>query len=149
VTALLYHACRFRANRETVRSVSLGELRRVLAGPAAPIDGAEPVPSCYVQLPALAIWAVLAEGPPEPVDGWFRTRSGDRLEVLAILGLRPGRGGFTAVEVAGPAPGLADREDSTELFAPIQAGTGAQAGLAAVKSDAELLELCWRVEDLG
>jgi hypothetical protein len=147
--ALLHHAFSYREGREQVRVVAAAELGRVLLEPleAGPVPG--PPGSRYVQLPSLAIWAVLSEGPPEPIDGWFRIRRADHLDALAILGIRPGRAGFTALEVAGAPPGLRHRESTVPLFAPMQSEAGVPAGLAAVASEAELLELCWRVEALG
>ena len=149
VAALFHHAYLFWANGEPVRAVAMEELRRILAGaPARPAltgDGG----SRYVQLPPLAVWGVLAEGPPEPLDGWFRTRTGDTMHALAILGLRPGRDGFTALEVSGPAPGLGERDPTTPLFAPVISETQVPAGIGAVTSDVELLELCWRAEAIG
>ncbi len=147
-SALLHHAALFRASGEPVRIVSEEELRRALVQPPGPSPTAEPALARYVQLPALAIWGVLSDGPPEPLDGWFRMRSGERLDALAILGLRPGREGFTALEVSGPAPGLERRESMVPLFAPMQSETGVPAGIGAVTSEAELLELCWRIEAL-
>jgi hypothetical protein len=61
--------------------------------------------------------------------------------------LSPTRGGFTAVELGGSHPGLAERADGTALFASSLAGTAAS-GLASLEDEAELLELAWRVESL-
>jgi hypothetical protein len=65
------------------------------------------------------------------------------LNVLAVLGIRSGRAGFTTLEVRGRRPGIAP------VFAPLQSGVEARAALATVRSEAELLELAWRVETLG
>jgi hypothetical protein len=111
-----------------------------------PPDRLSAGPSSYVQLPPLRIWGTpLAGAPPEPLDGWFRSRHGDQLSVFAVFGLNPRRAGLTAVEAAGPRPGPLDREDGSPLFAPRLEG-GAAAGLHSVAGVEELLELAWRVE---
>jgi CBS domain-containing protein len=103
-------------------------------------------PSVYIQLPPLAVWgAPVAGAPPEPLDGWFLSREGDRITLLAIFGLHPGRAGLTTVETAGPRPGPLRRPDGSALFAPLLDGAAA-AGLRSVAGEEELLELAWRVE---
>lgn len=149
VAALFHHAYLFWASGEPVRSLTIEELRRMLAEAPPRSEAREPGGSRYVQLPPLAVWGVLVEGPPEPLDGWFRIRTGDTMDALAILGLRSGREGFTALEVSGPEPGLSTRDATTPLFAPVVSEAGAAAGAGAVTSQAELLELCWRAEGLG
>ena len=100
----------------------------------------------YVQLPPLRVWGVPSEGAPaEPLDGWFAIPKDGRLEVLAVFGLHPGRGGLTAVAVEGPRPGFLEREDGSPLFAPTLPG-GEAAGLASVIGQEEVLELAWRLE---
>jgi hypothetical protein len=69
--------------------------------------------------------------------------AGDRLNVLGIFGLRPGRDGFTAVEVAGPRPHELRRADGTPLFSPVLTG-GEAARLHSLVGAEELLELGWR-----
>lgn len=102
--------------------------------------------SRYVQLPALRVWGVPAEGAPaEPLDGWFAMPQGGILSVLAVFGLHPGREGLTAVLVEGPRPGFLMREDGSALFSPTLPG-GGDAGLASVIGEEELLELAWRLE---
>jgi hypothetical protein len=147
--ALLHHAYLFWASGEVVRTVPYDVLTRILARPPGRRATEPPIPPyCYVQLPALAIWGVLEDSPPEPLDGWFATRLGDRLHGLAVFGLRPGRVGFTTLEVSGTRPGLAMRHEPVPLFAPITTEQGVAAGIGAVTSEAELLELCWRIEDI-
>jgi len=102
-------------------------------------------PSGYIQLPPLRVWGIGVEGgPAEPLDGWFAFQSGESLSVLAIFGIHPGRAGFTAVEVAGPRPGVLERADGSALFSAALPGA-AQAGLASIVGAEELLELAWRL----
>ena len=71
-----------------------------------------PSSSGYLLLPRNLVWAEPAPGlTPEPVDGFFWTRTGaedepDRLHVLLVLGVRPDRAGFSVV----PATGVLDTE---------------------------------------
>ncbi len=149
VAALFHHAYLFWASGESVRSLTIEELRRLLAQAPPRPEASDEGNSRYLQLPPLAVWAVLEDGPPEPLDGWFRRKTGDTIDALAILGLRPGREGFTALEVSGPEPALPARDATTPLFAPVVSEAGVAAGAGAVTSPAELLELCWRAEGLG
>ncbi len=123
-------------------------LRAALADrSAAPPDPPEAAAGTrYVQLPGRRVWGVpVAGAPPEPLDGWFVTRTSDRLSLLAVFGLHRGRDGFTAVEVDGPRPHPLRRPDGSPLFAPALAG-GREAGLYSIEGMEELLELAWRVE---
>ena len=126
------------------RTVTIDEeaLDRALAGEQ---DVAASRQAGYVQLPRLRVWGVGVEGgPAEPLDGWFVSPRGDSLSVLAILGIQPGRAGFTAVEVVGPRPGSLERADGSPLFSAALPGA-AQAGLVSIVGEEELLELAWRL----
>ena len=105
-------------------------------------------PTSYMQLPPLVVWGVpIAGSPPEPLDGWFLSRPGGVLTLLAVFGLRPGREAMTTVEIAGPRPPASlARLDGTPLFAPRVTG-GAAAQLYSVEGEEELLELACRVEE--
>jgi hypothetical protein len=73
-----------------------------------------PAPSGYLSFPRHLLWARIgAEATPEAVDGLFWTMVGAddpalppfaRIDVLLVLGLRPGRPGFSVAEV-GAHPG--------------------------------------------
>lgn len=134
---------------QTVRLVSDPELSGLLSEqPSRPTVRPSDRPTRYVQLPALRVWATpIAGQPPEPLDGWFVGTDAERLVLLASFGLSQTRGGFTAVELAGPRPGLVARDDGSPLFASTLSG-GAAAGLASLQDEAELLELAWRIESL-
>lgn len=130
----------------SVREVPREALDQLAAGPGES-PKAESGTTIYFQLPALAVWgSPMAGGVPEPLDGWFATRRGERLMLLGVFGLHPGRGGFTTVEISGPRPDQPlVRPDGTPLFAPRLSG-GASAGLYSVDGEEELLELGWRVD---
>lgn len=76
-----------------------------------------PVPAGYFQLPRNLFWARLSEdAAPEPVDGFFWSMVGkedskvppyERLDVLLVLGMRPGRPGFGVIDVEATLPDLA------------------------------------------
>ncbi|MBX3145386.1 MAG: hypothetical protein KF785_01340 [Gemmatimonadales bacterium] len=112
---------------------------------------ATPVPdgrSYYLQLPERRIWGeVETEVPREPLDGCFVIPMENRIELVAIFGLQPGRDGFTVVAASGvPGQPLA-RPDGTPLFAPRMAG-GAAAGLWEITGGEELVELVHRCHAL-
>jgi hypothetical protein len=132
----------------------LVEVERDVLGQAIAV-GARPgasdppnTPTSYMQLPPLVVWGVpIAGSPPEPLDGWFLSRPGGVLTLLAVFGLRPGREAMTTVEIAGPRPPASlARLDGTPLFAPRVTG-GAAAQLYSVEGEEELLELACRVEE--
>jgi len=129
--------------------------RHVLATTAEWIDaaletggGMEPplVPqgACYVQFPEHWCWAqVDADAAHEPLDGIFVVQSSrEEITVLAVLGFRPDRPGFSEVAVTAlPSDfAFAAGEARTPPFAPTLDG-GEQAGLRSLVSEAEVLHL--------
>jgi hypothetical protein len=149
LAALVHHAYLYWLRGETVIPVE-GEAWIRLMDPE-PVVWGEPPPGSrvyYVQYPARRLWgSPLPQSPPEPLDGCFVARAGDRLAATAIFGVHPDRAAFTVVEVAGPRPSALARADGTPLFAPILPGAAA-AGLHAVTDMEELLELAWRSDVL-
>ena len=104
-----------------------------------------PFGACYLQLSERWFWAQIDEAAPhEPLDGMFVTQSADGqlLVVIAVLGLRSERGGFSQVSLTVARDDLtrADFDTATPLFAPAMAG-GAEAGFRSVSSAADLLLL--------
>lgn len=100
---------------------------------------------CYLQWPQRWFWAQIApDAPHEPLDGVFVAGSGPRGErtVMAVLGLRPERHGFSQLVVrATPHDFLAaHRELRSPPFSPTLEG-GNAAGLRSLVSVAELLHL--------
>jgi hypothetical protein len=143
--AFLYAAARFGAAGKPVLTPSRQHLEPMLD--RIPPPGAPPVPqhACYLQLPAHWVWAQATEhGPHEPLDGVFAVASsrGDVTTVVAVLGLRAERGGFTQVTVrAGPGEFEAARTvRRTPPFGPLM-DAGASRGYRSVANPAELLTL--------
>jgi len=129
------------AGGRVVRTIDARQLRGLLEAPAAP---AEPMPgTTYLQLPERLVWAAPASGAPhEPVDGLFVTASPRAVLVLAVLGFRPEREGFTTIEASSPlpAPAAPARDDATGPFSTQLPG-GERMGFLSVASEAELVAL--------
>ena len=102
-------------------------------------------PAAYLALVGRKLWGSPTDAGPEPLDGWFAARDGEELQVVALFGGRPDRGGASVVAVEGTEPGSLARADGTPLFAPTLEG-GAAAGLYSITGMEELLALAWRVE---
>ena len=97
----------------------------------------------YVQLPERAVWAEPAPGEPhEPLDGCFVALSASRIRVLAVLGFRPDRGGFTSMETSAPLPlpVPSPRVDGSAPFASVLPA-GDRMGFRSVVSTGELAAL--------
>ncbi len=101
--------------------------------------------ACYVQLPEQLIWAQVGpDRPHEPVDGLFIVDAQQPCEitVLAVLGLRRDRAGFSQVTVtASPSDALAARSTArTPPFAPVLEG-GERTAFKSLVTAGELLHL--------
>jgi hypothetical protein len=101
--------------------------------------------ACYLQLPERLFWARIAQdATAEPVDGLFLASGaeGGEVTVLAVLGFRPERGGFSQVTVTAPPEDFARAGSFVRrpLFAPALEG-GERAGVRSLLSEAELLYL--------
>ena len=79
-----------------VTAVDADALRRMLA---LPLSHSPTLPLvCYARLPELLVWAQPEPGAAhEPLHGVFVLARPGRLQVLALLGVREGREGFTTV----------------------------------------------------
>lgn len=143
--ALLHAAYVFDAAGRQVVTTTRAQLEPWL-GRLAPAEAPRiPAGACYLQLPARWFWARRGEAEPhEPLDGMFAVASprGDEIAVLAVLGLRPERGGFTQVTVrARPADFAEARAVRRQPpFAPLIEGA-TTAGFRSVASGGELLTL--------
>ena len=115
----------------------------------------------YLQLPRHLFWARVDESAsPEPVDGFFWTMLGrddvkvppfERLEVLLVLGMRPGRPGFGTVPVSAELHGAplghwadAEARPEGEDFSNILPGGELQDWYALV-TELEVLKLVSRI----
>ena len=122
-------------DREALEA-ALADLAPLRRPPAAP--GVR-----YVQLPERTVWAEPNPGEPhEPLDGCYVLLSASAVTVLAILGFRPERGGFTIVEAAAPFPlGVpGPRPDGAAPFANVLPA-GDRMGFRSVVSPGELVAL--------
>jgi hypothetical protein len=129
------------AGGRPVRAPSPERLRARLETPGPP-----PVPApgaWYLQLPERLVWAAPSEGAAhEPLDGLFLMATSSRLQVLAVLGFRQEREGFTTIEAAAllpaaPAPARADGAPPFSTVLP----AGARMGFYSVTSEPELASL--------
>ncbi|MGH7476180.1 MAG: hypothetical protein ACRELD_07815 [Longimicrobiales bacterium] len=105
---LLYQAHHFRAAGRPVLALDVDLARQLAAGvqDAAVEAPSPPDEAGYLRLPRHLFWARVAEdATPEPVDGVFWTRADLSLHLLAVLGLRAGRPGFSVIPI--PAVALA------------------------------------------
>jgi hypothetical protein len=106
---LAFHAVHFLAAGEPLYLLGAATARdlveRAPDGEAIP-----PVPAGYLQLPQHLFWVEGSEtGAPESLDGLFWTDSGTGdLHVLAVVGVRPDRGGFGTMAL--PEAPLADAQ---------------------------------------
>ncbi|UCD25521.1 MAG: hypothetical protein JSW51_06295 [Gemmatimonadota bacterium] len=105
---------------------------------------AEPI-ACYLQLSERWFWAQIEEGAPhEPLDGIFLAPSADgtRLTLVAILGMRSERHGFSQISITVGRDELtsAHAEARHPLFEPVMEG-GHHAGFKSICSAADLLVL--------
>jgi hypothetical protein len=126
-----------------VRSPDRPTIVSLLAtAPAMPVPASAPG-VCYLQLPERLVWAAPRPGAAhEPVDGLFTALEPARLRALAILGFRPERQGFTAIEtdVPYPPPAPRRRSDGSTPFATVLPA-GERMGLFSVVSPDELAAL--------
>ncbi len=102
-----------------------------------------PCGACYLRFPERRFWAQIdQQAPHEPLDGIFVAQSSNlrQLSVLAVLGLRPERSGFSQISVTATLEDVcaAQLESRTPQFAPTMAG-GVEAGFKSLASPGELL----------
>jgi hypothetical protein len=142
--ALVFAAYRYWEAEEPTLSVSKDKLIRAIQD--QPTQGiAAHHDACYLEFPERWFWATIGEGQPhEPLDGMFVVSTGPDtgITVVAILGLRPGREGFSQITVTGGADAVAAASGTMRdpPFGPVMDG-GLAAGFKSVTSDGELLYL--------
>ncbi len=158
------------ADRERLRELLTEPAPPGLAAGRTAAEPAGPAPAIrYVQLPERMVWAepapgALAPGPGEepvaativpepgplrtgaahePLDGVFLTTWSGGVRVLAVLGFRPERDGFTTIEASArpvPLPAPPPRPDGRRPFATVLPA-GERMGFFSVTSQAELIWL--------
>jgi len=143
--ALLHAAFRFDAAGRPIVTTTRAQLQPWLSRLAPAEPPRIPGGACYVQLPVQWIWARRdAAEPHEPLDGMFAVTSprGDEITILAVLGLRAERAGFSQVVVrARPADFAEARAVQRDPpFGPLMEG-GSAAGFRSVASAGELVTL--------
>ncbi len=141
----LYVAFRFWDAGRAVLAVSRDAIEQAVARDPPDTLPAVPDGACYVQLPERWFWARIGpDEPPEPLDGLFVVASamGREITVLAVLGLRPERSGFSQLSVrATPQEVRAARLAArTPPFASVLEG-GDRAGVRSLVATGELLHL--------
>lgn len=144
VANLVFYCFHFWAAGKPVFEIAEPDLRRLLdADFVAASDVAAPAPAGYVMLPRNRVWSRIEESShAEAVDGFFFAGR----DVLLILGLLPGRPGFSIMDVRDETGGdfvhtqaRADGDD----FANVLPGGEIQ-GHFAVTNQAEVLKLAHR-----
>jgi hypothetical protein len=150
LVALVHHAFLLWLAGVPVLPVTREQLGHLLDGPGPGEPAGETPAAWYAQLPERRIWAQVLEGAAhEPLDGCFAHQEADgALRVLGVFGMHPERAGFTVVEARGERPGLQRRPDGSAPFTPLLPGAEA-AGLHSLAGTDELLELAWRIRNLG
>jgi len=151
LAALVQHAYLYWEAEERVIELTVEQLTSLLSTFTGTGDKTAVTSAFYAQIPQHRIWAEVVSGqPPEPLDGCFvhSTPDGVALRVLGVFGIHPEREGFSVVEAVGPRPVALVRADGTELFSPTLTG-GKAAGLFSITGEEELLDLGWRIPQLG
>jgi hypothetical protein len=151
LTALVHHAYLYWDSGSVTLGISSDQLHQLVSQPSSQQAGDIGPRAAYLQLPERLIWAQVVPGQAqEPLDGFFHYASMEpaQLRMLGIFGMYPDRQGFSVVEVAGSRPSPLIRPDGSPLFSSTLPG-GAAAGLYSLVGEEELLELGWRVVQLG
>lgn len=143
--AALHVAFRFWKAGRRVVEVSRQRLTADIAGSRVAGPPSVPLGACYLRLPERWFWAQIDPAEPhEPLDGVFVVEGarGREITLLAVLGLRPERPGFSQISLTA-APGdfvTAAAGARTPPFASTLDG-GVAADLRSVTTSAELLHL--------
>jgi hypothetical protein len=141
----LWVAFRFWHAGRRIVEISRPQLTAAIAAPARASPPSVPHGACYLRLPEHWFWAQIDPAEPhEPLDGLFAVEGaqGREIALLAVLGLRPERPGFSQISLTA-APGdfvTAAASARTPPFAPTLDG-GIAADLRSITTAAELLHL--------
>jgi hypothetical protein len=151
LAALVHHSYLFWEAGSLTVQLGDDQLRQLLQQPPELADPAGDQPPFYAQLPERIVWAQVVPGTAhEPLDGCFQYAfaAAGELRVLGVFGIHPERPGFSVVEVGGARPVALARPDDSPLYAPTLPG-GAAARLFSLAGEEELLDLGWRLYELG
>lgn len=142
--ALLFAGFRYWAAGRVTRDVPRDGLQRLIDDPPA---SAPPIPTDapYLRFPPHWFWAQIADDQPhEPLAGLFVIGGarGDDVTVVAVLGLRRDREGFSQIAVTADRAGWQEAAgvQRDPVFAPVMDG-GATASFRSLVSAGELLHL--------
>lgn len=159
---LLYQGYHFWHFGRQVFSLEESELRSLLddTTPIGDWPLTAPAPAGYLQFPRNLVWSRIEEGArPEPVDGIFWTMVGTdapgdppfpRIDLLLVLGLLPGRPGFSVIPAGATLPaenghfGDIDAREHGIDFRNVLPG-GELQNLYALTNEAEVLKLVSRI----
>jgi hypothetical protein len=151
---LLFQAFHFWRFGKCVFELDEAVLRYLLAQSLElePWELRAPAVSGYLRLPRHIMWARIHEdAAAEAVDGLFWTQIGRRLETLLILGLLPGRPGFSVAHVMGDTGQVPDQHwgnvqvrETQPDFANVLPG-GELQHLHAIETMGEVLKLVARI----
>ena len=141
----LYVAFRFWNAGSRIVEVSRPRLTAAITSTAPSNPPSVPHGACYLRLPERWFWAQIDPAEPhEPLDGLFIVEGaqGREIALLAVLGLRQERPGFSQISLtAAPEDFMAATVSArTPPFAPTLDG-GDAADLRSVTTSAELLHL--------
>jgi len=141
----LYIAFRFWECGKRIVPVPRQRLEAAWAGARPSARPDVPGGACYLQLPERWFWAQIdPESPHEPLDGIYVVEGSlDReIALLAVLGLRQDRPGFSQISLAAPPEDFpaASASARTPLFASTLEG-GDAADLRSITTSAELMHL--------
>jgi len=141
----LYIAFRFWEGGRHIVAVPRKLLESAWAAPAPAPPPGVPRGACYLQLPERWFWAqIAADAPHEPLDGLYAIEGSHQREIslLAVLGLRPDRPGFSQITLTAPPEDFPAAAGSarTPPFASTLDG-GESADLRSITTHAELMHL--------
>ncbi len=142
--AILFAAYRFWRAGEHTFSVARKGLANAIATPPAAAPNVLHH-ACSLQLPERWFWGTIGEDHPhEPLDGMFvvSATTQPQFTVVAVLGLRPGRDGFSQVMVSSSLADVLAAGSTMRAppFAAVMDG-GIEAGFQSVTSEGELSPL--------
>lgn len=113
------------------------------APPTGPLQA--PHGACYLELPERWFWGRIdEEASHEPIEGLFVVTAKAEFMVVAVLGLREERHGFSQITVTGDDSDIKAAGESLRQppFAPTMDG-GVTAGFKSVTTQGELLHLSY------
>ena len=142
---LLYAGYRYWSCGAVTVDITIDDVDRAAGAPPTGRSPRVPHRACYLRFPERRLWSqIAADAPHEPLDGMFVVAGQENAEitVVAVLGLRADRPGFSQIAVSAPTSdfpraGGARRQPP---FAPVMEG-GDRAEFRSIVTEGELLDL--------